>query len=164
MASDPPKSTLRETTPEAIAEARQLIAAAPYGALATLSPEDGYPIATRIGLAMLERMPLTLISALSAHTIALRADPRCSLLVGEVGKGDPLAHARVTLKCRAREVRPDDARRAAARTAYLSRHPKAALYVDFADFTFVVLAPESALYNAGFGRAYAIDGAALLMP
>ena len=47
--------------------------------------------------------PLTLISDLSDHTRALKADPRCSILVGEPGpRGDPLTHPRMTLLCTAR--------------------------------------------------------------
>ena len=152
------KRVLRETTPESVAAVQGLIAAARYGALATISPEDGAPIATRVGLASLDGVPLILVSALAAHTGALRADPRCSLLVGEVGKGDPLAHKRATLKCRAREIAHGGAEYDAARQAYLSAQPKAALYVDLPDFAFMLLEPLSASYNAGFGKAYALSG------
>lgn len=148
-------NVLRDVTPAVIAEVRALIAAARYGALATLAPVDGWPVATRVGLAEYDRMPLILISALAAHTAALRADPRCSLLIGEVpDKGDPLAFARATLRCRAVELDRNDALRA----AYLRAQPKAELYVDLPDFAFVRLEVESVSYNAGFGRAYAIAG------
>ena len=147
------RQVLRDVTPEVIAEVRGMIAAARYGALATLAPADGWPVATRVGLAVHEGMPLILISGLAAHTAALRADPRCSLLLGEVpDKGDPLAFARVTLRCRAVEIERSEA----VRTAYLRAQPKAELYVDLTDFTFMRLEVESASYNAGFGRAYAI--------
>jgi len=152
------RGVLRDVTPEIVAEVRAMIAAARYGALATRSPVDGWPVATRVGLAVHEGSPLILISALAAHTAALRADPRCSLLIGEVpDKGDPLAFARVTLKCRAVEVACGDA----VRAAYLQAQPKAELYVDLPDFTFMRLVVESASYNAGFGRAYALGGEAL---
>ena len=148
-------SVLREVTPEVIAEVQAMIAAARYGALATIAPTDGWPVATRVGLAVHEGMPLILISALAAHTAALRADARCSLLLGEVpDKGDPLAFARATLKCRAMEL----ARNEAVRAAYLRAQPKAEPYVDLPDFTFMRLAVESVSYNAGFGRAYVIGG------
>jgi len=145
----------RDVTPEVIAEVRAMVAAARYGALATLAPADGWPVATRVGLAVHEGAPLILISALAAHTGALRADPRCSLLLGEVpDKGDPLAFARATLKCQAVEMERSEALRA----TYLHAQPKAELYVDLPDFTFMRLEVESASYNAGFGRAYSIDG------
>lgn len=149
------RGVLRDVTPEVVAEARAMIAAARYGALASLAPAGGWPVATRVGLAVHEGSPLILISALAAHTAALRADPRCSLLIGEVpDTGDPLAFARVTLKCRAVEVARGDA----VRAAYLQAQPKAELYVDLPDFTFMRLVVESASYNAGFGRAYALTG------
>jgi putative heme iron utilization protein len=152
------RGVLRDVTPEVVAEVRAMIGTARYGALATLAPNDGWPVATRVGLAVHEGSPLILISALAAHTAALRADPRCSLLIGEVpDKGDPLAFARVTLKCRAVEVARGDA----VRAAYLQAQPKAELYLDLPDFTFMRLLVESASYNAGFGRAYAIGGEAL---
>ncbi len=155
-------NVLGELTPEVIGEAAALLARAGHGALATASPANGWPQATRVGVALLGRFtPLILVSGLAAHTGALRADPRCSLLVGEVGKGDPLAHARLMLKCRAEEIGRDSEGYDAARTAYLSVQPKAALYVDLADFAFMALRPVSAMFNAGFGRALMIEGAAL---
>ena len=150
-----PPATIRDTTPEAVAAARALLAGATHGALATISPADGHPIATRVGLALLpDGTPVILVSALAAHTPALRAEPRCSLLVGEPGRGDPLAHPRLTLKCRATELgRAGDAA-GVARAAYLARHPKAKLYADLPDFAFMRLDIEDASFNAGFGRAY----------
>lgn len=152
------RNVLRPTTPEIVAEVRALIASARSGALATIAPEDGWPVATRVGLATLDGVPLILVSALAAHTGALRADPRCSLLIGEAGKGDPLAHPRVTLKCRAREIGREGPDAGRARAAYLAAQPKAQLYADLPDFTFMALDVLSGSYNAGFGRAYAIDG------
>ena len=145
----------RELTPEALAEARAVLRAAGHAALATLSPEDGHPQVSRIGIAvMADGVPVTLVSDLAAHTPALRADPRCSLMAGDPGKGDPLAHPRVMLKCRANAIERGTPHEAEARAAYLAAHPKAKLYADFADFHFIRLAPESGSYNAGFGKAY----------
>ena len=48
--------------------------------------------------------PVFFISRLSAHFPNLEADPRCSLLIGEPGKGDPLAHPRMTLIGRAEKI------------------------------------------------------------
>jgi len=158
MAED--KQVLRETTPEVIAEARQLLDGATHGALGTIAPADGWPQVTRVGLAMFEGRPLLLISGLAAHTAALRADARCTLMVGEAGKGDPLAHPRLMIRARAVEILRSDVRHAAARAAYLAAQPKAQLYVDLPDFAFMQLVPESISYNAGFGRAYAIEGTA----
>jgi putative heme iron utilization protein len=156
------RDVLRELTPEVIEEAAALLAKATHGALATAAPTDGWPQATRVGIALLGRFtPLIVVSALAVHTAALRAEPRCSLLVGEVGKGDPLAHPRLMLKCRAEEIVRDGEDYAAARAAYLDAQPKAQLYVDLPDFAFMALRPVSVTFNAGFGRAFVIEGPTL---
>jgi heme iron utilization protein len=149
-------SRLRETTPEAIAEAKEILAEATHGALATLDPADGHPMATRVALSRLEDgAPLILVSGLSPHAAALEADPRCSLLVGKVGRGDPLAYPRLTLRCRAERL----SRTPELRAAFLKVQPKAALYIDLPDFMFFRLAPDAISYIAGFGRAYRFSGA-----
>lgn len=133
--------------------AKTLLRMARFGALATLDPADGAPLATRVAVATaMDGAPLILISALSAHHKALVADPRCALLVGEPGRGDPLAHPRLTVKACAEKVEGQAAEY--ARWRYLSRHPKAALYAGFADFALFCLSPETALLNGGFGKAY----------
>lgn len=126
-------------------------------ALAVLDPSTGFPSASRaLTAADLDGVPVILVSALSGHTKGLIADPRCSLLAGEPGKGDPLAHPRITVQCRAEVVaRPGDVHDR-LRQRFLDVHPKAALYVDFPDFRFFRLVPQSAALNAGFGRAYAL--------
>jgi putative heme iron utilization protein len=104
--------------------------------------------------------PLTLISALSAHFTALQATPACALLVGEpADRGDPLNQPRLMLRARA-EFLPRSAH-ADLRALWLQRHPKAKLYVDFADFAFVRLHPASALLNGGFGKAMRLTPADL---
>ena len=129
-----------------------------HAALAYLDPTGG-PAISRIafGLCPLGQ-PLTLISALAPHFAALKADPRCSLMLGEVGaKGDPLTHPRLMIRATARFVAPDAPERPTLRAHWLKGHPKAALYIDFADFAFVRLTPESALLNGGFGRAFRLS-------
>src|SRR3546814_11988872 len=76
-----------------------------------------------------------LASTLSTHTQALLADPRCSLLVGEPGKGDPLAHPRLTMTGSAERIGTGDLRERLKRR-YPARHPKAAPYVAFPDLSF----------------------------
>src|SRR5689334_17624426 len=105
--NDKPKDVIRETDAEAVRLAKTLIRTARYGALAVLEPNTGSPLASRVGVATdADGTPLILVSQLSAHTGAILADPRCSLLVGETGKGDPLAHPRITLVCRAVKLEP----------------------------------------------------------
>lgn len=154
---------LRQTDDEARALARRLVRGARFAALAVLEPGSGHPLASRVATATdIDGSPTLLVSALSGHTPALLADPRASLLFGEPGKGDPLAHPRITVLGRAERIAPDAPEHARIRRRYLARHPKAALYVDFADFAFFKLAPERASLNGGFGKAYALAAQDLL--
>ncbi|MEJ8474661.1 HugZ family protein [Roseibium algae] len=151
------KDVLRETDDEARRLAKGLMRTARFGAIAVLEPETGHPLASRVAAVTdMDGTPCILISTLSGHTSALLADPRCSLLLGEPGKGDPLAHARVTLFCRAERLERGSISHERVRRRYLARHPKAALYVDFGDFAFFRLAVERASLNGGFGKAYAL--------
>ena len=53
--------------------------------------------------AAVERRQLGQISDLLAlHTLHLKRDARCSLMLSQTGKGDPLAHPRLTLQARGR--------------------------------------------------------------
>jgi putative heme iron utilization protein len=149
------KNVIRETDAEAIRLARTLLRTARYGALAVLDPHSGAPLASRVAVASdLDGTPLILVSSLSEHTGGLVADARCSLLVGEPGKGDPLAHPRIGIGCRAARLERGTVEEARAARRYLNRHPKAKLYAGFADFAFFRLAVERASLNGGFGKAY----------
>ncbi|ESW59578.1 MAG: pyridoxamine 5-phosphate oxidase [Rhodobacter sp. CACIA14H1] len=141
---------------EARALARDLIRGASHAALAVTDPQDGTPAISRIAFGTApDGGFLTLVSALAPHHAALQAHPACALLLGEPGaKGDPLTHPRLMVKARAAFVAPDDPARATLRDHWLSHHPKAKLYIDFADFAFVRLHPVSALLNGGFARAF----------
>ena len=153
--ADKPKDVIRETDAEAIRLAKTLTRTARYGALAVIEPETGVPLSSRVGVATdADGTPLILVSQLAAHTRAILADPRCSLLVGEPGKGDPLAHPRITLVCRAVKLEPDTPERVRAERRYLNRNPKAKLYVGLGDFSFFRLEIERASLNGGFGKAY----------
>ncbi len=157
------KDVIRETDADAIRLARTLVRSARFGALAVLDPNDGSPQASRVAVATdLDGTPLILVSALAGHTSGLVADPRCSLLLGEPGKGDPLAHPRISLSCRAARLERGSAEQARAERRYLNRHPKAKLYVGFPDFAFFRLDPLKASLNGGFGKAYALTSADLL--
>jgi hypothetical protein len=148
---------------EARRTARALLAAARHAALAYLDPETGTPGISRIGFGLDgDGTPLTLVSSLSAHQPALAARPDCAVMVGEPGgRGDPLAQPRLMLRARARLLDRAAPDHPARRAAWLAQHPKAALYVDFADFAFVRLEPVSAVLNAGFARAFRLAAADL---
>ncbi|MCB1382566.1 MAG: pyridoxamine 5'-phosphate oxidase family protein [Notoacmeibacter sp.] len=152
--SDP----FRPADDEARALALKLLGEAHHGALATLEPQTGSPMVTRIAVTQGPGGdPHALISTLAAHTTALLADPRCSLLVGEPGKGDPLAHPRLTLFCRAQPLPREGSDFPAAMEAMLAANPKVRLYAGFADFTLFRLRVERASLNGGFGRAWRLD-------
>lgn len=156
MTPDKP-SALRATDEEARVMARDLLANARIAALAATDPEHGGPYVSRIALSVTpEGECLTLISDLSYHAGALRADPRAALLVGEPGaKGDPLTHPRLSLRTTALWVEAPS-ERARHRDLWLKLHPKAKLYADFADFRYVRFEILGGHLNAGFGKAYSL--------
>lgn len=162
--TDPRKDILRETDSDAVRLARTLLRTSRYGALAVLDPKSGAPLASRVAVATdHDGAPLILISGLAAHTGGLLADARCSLLLGEVGKGDPLAHARITLACMAEKIAKDDLRHQRIEWRFLSHNPKAKLYAGLGDFAFFRLEPQSASLNGGFGKAYALTREDILL-
>jgi heme iron utilization protein len=154
----PETSPIRPTDDEARALARRLLDHAHFGSLGVIEPGTGAPMVTRVAVGTdAGGRPVSLVSDLSAHTRALKANPACSLLVGEPAeRGDPLTHPRLTLQSRARFVRKGAEGYAALRGRWLDGHRKATLYVDFADFSFVVLEVEAAHLNGGFGRAFVL--------
>lgn len=155
------QDTRQPVTDEVIRQARNFLRTERHAALAVLDPRAGGPLVSRVSIATDPTGALLiLISQLSAHFGALEADPRCSLLLGAPGKGDPLAHPRVSVSAMAERLTAEP--RAAARWRFLSRHPKAALYADFADFAFWRLQPTAAALNGGFAKAYDLSAEQLL--
>jgi putative heme iron utilization protein len=146
---------------DGLAEARRLLRATRAGALATLDA-TGAPFSSLVNVATaFDGSPLLLMSGLSAHTQYLAADARASLLLAESGKGDPLAHPRLTVSGAA--VRLDGDERTQARRRFLARHPKSALYADFGDFSFWRVEVGRAHLNGGFAKAASYGGAELLL-
>jgi putative heme iron utilization protein len=131
--------------------ARTLVYLARAGALSTLSRRHpGHPFGSVMPYALDERgVPLLLISSMAMHTQNLEADRRASLLVTQPGwTEDPLAAGRVTLMGHAARVPAPG--RPAVREAYLARHPRAALWVDFEDFSFWRLEVTDVYFVGGF--------------
>ena len=156
--SDPaPAGTAEGFDPVAVG--RHLLRTVRSGTLGTLDRDTGAPFCTLVTVATdLDGSPLLLLSGLSAHTTNLDADPRASLLLATGGKGDPLAHPRLTV---AGVVKRTEEGR--VRSRFLSRHPKAELYADFPDFGFRHLAVEGAHLNGGFARAARLRASDLLL-
>lgn len=130
--------------------ARALIHEAEDAALGTLSA-SGSPHVSHVATATLvSGAPLVLISNLAVHTKNIRIDARASLLfVAPIGT-DPDTNTRARVSVNGRLVPVEDP--ATVRNRYLRRQPAASAYVDFTDFTFMALRPESAHIVAGFGR------------
>lgn len=150
-------SILRAVDAEAIKLARTLLRTSRHGALAVLNAQTGAPGISRVGVSTdIDGTPIILTSRLAPHTAAILEDGRCALLLGEPGKGDPLAHARISIDCIASEVDRESTEHARLRTRYLNHQPKAKLYADLGDFRFFRLEPTAASLNGGFGKAYAM--------
>lgn len=152
---------LRTVDQDARRLAQELIRATPVAALATLGV-GGAPFCslTSVGTDV-DGAPVLLVSRLSGHTTNLLADPRCSLLLARGGKGDPIAHPRITVMGAAGIVERDTEAARRLRRRFLARQPKAELYVDFPDFLFVRIAMASASLNGGFGKAFELTSADL---
>src|SRR5215211_5390473 len=137
---------------------RELLRGIRSGALATFGADTGHPFASLVTVATdHDGSPLLLLSRLAAHTRNLERDPRASILLAQTGKGDPLAHPRLTVMGRA-ERSPEPR----VRSRFLARHPKSALYAGFADFAFWRLRVEGAHLNGGFARAASLEPGDLL--
>jgi len=134
--------------------AKSLLRATRAGSLATIDRNTGYPFASLVNVATdADGAPLILVSRLSTHTANLEKDGRASVLLVSLGKGDPLAHPRLTVLGTFTQLlrgKPDEAR---ARRRFLARHPKSELYAGFADFSFWRLDVVSGHLNGGFARA-----------
>ncbi len=149
---------------DAVGEAKRLLRATRSGALSTLDRAKGYPFASLVTVATdHDGSPILLMSQLSAHTKNLDADPRCSILLAQGGKGDPLAHPRLTIHGRAVK-QGETAVRARLKARFLARHPKSALYADFGDFAFWTLEAEGAHLNGGFAKAADYEAKDVLTP
>jgi heme iron utilization protein len=127
----------------------EALARAKTGSLATLEPQTGAPYVSLVNFACDEKgLPIFLFSKLARHTKCLLADPRASLLIAEVpATGDVLTGFRATCIGRMSE-QPDKT----LANLYCQRHPEAAVYLEFGDFSFWRLVPESVHVVAGFGR------------
>ncbi len=146
-----------------VAVAKTLLRVRRSGTLATIDRNTGHPFASLVNVAAdIDGSPVILTSRLSTHTANLEADARASVLLAETGKGDPLAHPRLTVLGTFSAVErggTDDAR---VRRRFLARHPKAEFYAGFGDFAFWRMTVASAHLNGGFARAADLAAADVL--
>lgn len=172
-ASDPPlPGAMPGRTPENAAPpadfaprdlAKALLRATRAGTLATLDRNTGHPFASLVNVATdTDGSPLILVSRLATHTANLECDGRASLLLAETGKGDALAHPRLTVLGTMAPVAREAAEEPRIRRRFLVRHPKSELYAGFADFAFWRMKVVSGHLNGGFARAADLTAADLL--
>jgi hypothetical protein len=134
--------------------AKSLLRGTRAGTLGTLDRHTGHPFASLVNVATdLDGSPVILTSRLSTHTANLEADGRASVLLAQTGKGDPLAHPRLTVLGAFARVERDGADAGRVRRRFLARHPKSELYAGFGDFAFWRMQVASAHLNGGFARA-----------
>lgn len=129
---------------------RRVVRACRKAVLSTLLAEDGAPYGSLVTVALDHDLsPILLMSALSDHSRNIAADARVSLLFdGTDGHVNPQTGPRLTLMGRVEKT--SDPR---LRARFLARHPGAALYADFADFSFWRVVADRAHFVGGFGRA-----------
>jgi heme iron utilization protein len=157
----PENAPAQDFDPKAVAKV--LLRATRAGALATIDRNTGHPFASLVNVATdSDGAPLILVSRLSTHTANLERDGRASLLLAAAGKGDPLAHPRLTVLGSFAVIPRDDPREPRIRRRFLGRHPKSELYAGFADFSFWRLDAVSAHLNGGFARAADLKAADVL--
>src|SRR5579872_2705741 len=117
---------LPETAPapdfDPIPPAKTLLRQTRAGALATIDRNTGHPFASLVNVATdADGEPLILVSRLSTHTANLEQDGRASVLLAATGKGDPLAHPRLTLLGTFKLVARDDAAEPRVSRRFLAR-------------------------------------------
>src|SRR5215831_20562301 len=122
---------------DAVAAAKALLRATRAAALATIDRNTGHPFASLVNVATdVDGSPVILVSRLATHTANLEVDGRASILLAETGKGDALAHPRLTVLGTFAPIDRDSPEHVQVRRRFLARHPKSELYADFPDFTF----------------------------
>ena len=143
--------------------AKTLLRATRAGTLATLDRNSGHPFASLVNVATdVDGAPLILVSRLATHTANLECDGRASLLLAETGKGDALAHPRLTVLGTFAPIDREGADEPRIRRRFLARHPKSELYAGFGDFAFWRMGVVSAHLNGGFARAADLTAADVL--
>jgi putative heme iron utilization protein len=137
-------------------QARVLLRGARAATLCTA--RDGQPFGALVTPACAPDLSvMMLLSSLSEHTRHLRHDPRCAVaVVGAATGPNPQTAPRLTVVGEA-SVEPDPALKA----RWIARHPYAAFYAGFTDFTLFRLRPSGGHYIGGFASAHRLSQAEL---
>ena len=141
-----------------VVRARALVREGRHAVLSTLA-EDGAPFGSLVAYAYDDALvPYLFVSRLAEHTKNLARDARASLLVQNTHEGDPLAGARATL-IGTFEKAPE-AEREALVERFVARHPEAAIYANFPDFSVYRLSVRAVRVIEGFGVMGFVPGEA----
>lgn len=143
-------------------QARELLLREYRGALATHSKAmPGFPFGSVVPYCLdAQGWPLILISRIAQHTHNLKADGKCSLLIGERGAEDVQAVGRLTLLAEAKMLHEASDIDAAAER-YYRYFPESQGYHGAHDFDFWRLEPVRWRYIGGFGAIHWLDQVAL---
>lgn len=131
--------------------ARALADRCSYATLATNSVRhEGWPYASVLPYATDgQGRPVFVISGLAVHTKNLKQDGRCSVLILEPAEGSPLEAARVNLMGTITPV-PDEEQDPVVRL-FVTKHPDAAEWAVFGDFSAWRMDISDVYYVGGFG-------------
>jgi len=103
-----------------------------------------------------------LISDLSPHTQALRADPRCGVLIHEPPTPeDPRSNhglPRLSFQATAQLIFREDATELGIDQLYRAKYPIAEMLLSLGDFHFCQITPSQGSLIQGFGKAYKLSG------
>ena len=129
-----------------------------YGSLAVIEPRGGGPYVSLVNYACNEKgRPIFLFSSLARHTQCLLKDQRASLLIAEIpSEGDALEGLRASFSGTMTPATATD-----VKSMYISKHPYAAGYAEFGDFSFWKLTPELVHLVGGFGRIETLEAEAI---
>ena len=133
--------------------ARQVARSCHKSALSTLD-KSGAPYVSLVTQAFDHDLsPIIIISAMSAHTRNIVADPRVALLLdGTDGHPNPQTGPRLSVQGTAIKI-TEEAELTRLRRRFLARNPGAAEYSTFTDFSLWKIVPSRAQFVGGFGRA-----------
>ncbi|TBU82841.1 heme iron utilization protein [Pseudomonas daroniae] len=139
-------------------QARELLLKEYRAALSTHSRAmPGFPFGSVVPYCLdAQGWPLILISRIAQHTRNLKADGKCSLLVGERGAEDVQAVGRLTLLAEAKMLTEASEIEAAAER-YYRYFPESHGYHNAHDFDFWRLEPVRWRYIGGFGAIHWLD-------
>lgn len=136
---------------EAVRVARDVLHTSRTAGLATLDPQSGYPYNTATNIAVEpDGTPLFFTARLALHARNIEVDPRVSMVLAPFNKGDAVTLPRLTLVGKAILIGDEEVLLAKAR--YISRYPKAKLYLSLPDTQLYRLDIEGVQINGGPAR------------